>query len=303
MHRAILEAQQGAPAAWTRIATASTITGRSHHFHRLSRHWTTPENSLENPSVRLLRPAMDPSKPGLTRSRAERRTYRPWRNALLAGAALAALTPWAEAANLFNSRPLDASRFAVLARPLGRNDWNLLVLEQIQPQPRCWEERPDGLIDPALNRFNYTGICSRYLDSNGYSLRIGDQDLASRYRLQLRQSGNELQLQASTPSDPTTLVVARAKVPLRDRDGFVSLKLEAGWDLQRRSFGEQTLNHLYFANAAPLPQLLAAASGISQPPARPGAQLGLRPPVAPPNLLAQGTGQGPIRLPVIPFRD
>jgi hypothetical protein len=246
---------------------------------------------------------MDPSKPGLTRSQAERRTYRPWRNALLAGAALAALTPWAEAANLFNSRPLDASRFAVLARPLGRNDWNLLVLEQIQPQPRCWEERPDGLIDPALNRFNFTGICSRYLDSNGYSLRIGDQDLASRYRLQLRQSGNELQLQASTPSDPTTLVVARAKVPLRDRDGFVALKLEAGWDLQRRSFGEQTLNHLYFANAAPLPQLLAAASGISQPPARTGAQLGLRPPVAPPNLLAQGTGQGPIRLQVIPFRD
>jgi Protein of unknown function (DUF3747). len=154
----------------------------------------------------------------------ERRTYRPWRNALLAGAALAALTPWAEAANLFNSRPLDASRFAVLARPLGSSDWTLLVLEQIKPQPLCWQERPDGLIDPALNRFNFAGICSRYLDSNGYSLRIGEQDLASRYRLQLRQNGNELELQASTPSDPTTLVVARAQVPLRDRDGVCGPK-------------------------------------------------------------------------------
>ena len=182
----------------------------------------------------------------------------------------------------------------MLAQPLGRSDWNLLVLEQIKPQPRCWQERPDGLIDPALNRFNFTGICSRYLDSNGYSLRIGDQDLASRYRLQLRQSGNELQLQASTPSNPTTLVVARAQVPLRDRNGFVALKLESGWDLQRRSFGEQTLNHLYFANAAPLPQLMAAASGTSQP---------APPLVPPPSLLAQGLGQGPIRLPVIPFRD
>ncbi|MDA0717215.1 MAG: DUF3747 domain-containing protein [Cyanobacteria bacterium] len=234
---------------------------------------------------------MDPSKQGPTSSQAERRTYRPWRNALLTVAAMAALTPWAEAANLFKSQPLDASRFAVLARPLGRNDWNLLVLEQIQPQPRCWEERPDGLIDPALNRFNFTGICSRYLDSNGYSLRIGDQDLVNSYRLQLRQSGNELQLQASTPSDPTTLVVARAQVPLRDKDGFVVLKLEFGWELQRRAFGARTLNHLYFANAAPLPQLLAAT--------RLGAQISLPPLVPPPSLLAQG----PIRLPVIPFRD
>jgi hypothetical protein len=257
-----------------------------------------------NQSARRLRTAMDPAKPGLTRSQAERRTYRPWRNALLAGAALAAFTPWAEAAGLFNSRPLDASSFAVLARPLGRSDWNLLVLEQITPQPRCWKERPDGLIDPALNRFNFTGICSRYLDSNGYSLRVGDQDLASSYRLQLRQSGNELQLQASTPSDSTTLVVARAQVPLRDRDGFVALKLEPGWDLQRRTFGVQALSHVYFANAAPLPQLLAIASANAQPaPRTRGAITSLRPPVSPPSLLAQGMGQGPIRLPVIPFRD
>jgi len=247
---------------------------------------------------------MDPFKPGLPMDSTARRTYRPWRRAVLAGAALAALTPWAEASNLFNSRPLDASNFAVLARPLGRSDWNLLVLEQIRPQPRCWEERPDGLIDPALNRFNFTGICSRYLDSNGYSLRVGDQDLANRYRLQLRQSGNELQLQASTPSDSTTLVVARAQVPLRDRDGFVALKLEPGWDLQRRTFGEQTLSHLYFANAAPLPQLIATASGNAQPvPRTRGAITTLQPPVAPPSLLAQGMGQGPIRLPVVPFSE
>jgi hypothetical protein len=246
---------------------------------------------------------MDPSKPGRTRSQAERRTYRPWRNALLAGAALAALSPWAEAAGLFNSKPLDASSFAVLARPLGRSDWNLLVLEQIKPQPRCWQERPDGLIDPALNRFNFTGICSRYLDSNGYSLRIGDQDLASRYRLQLRQSGAELRLEASTPSDATVLVVGRAQVPLREKDGFVALTLEPGWDLQRRSFNAQTLNHVYFANPIPLPLLLASANGSLATTAQP--------PMAPPPLPPEPTraerskllAQGPIRLPVIPFRE
>ncbi|MBD2424013.1 DUF3747 domain-containing protein [Cyanobium sp. FACHB-13342] len=227
---------------------------------------------------------------------AVRRTY-----LALAGAGLALLTPWAGAASLFDSRPMDSSRFAVLARPVGPSDWNLLVLEQIQAQPLCWQQRPDGLVDPALNRFNFTGICSRYLDSNGYSLRIGGQDLASRYRLQLRQSGTELRLEASTTSNPTVLVVGRAHVPLRDRDGFVALTLEPGWDLQRRVFNSQTLSHIYFANPSPLPQLLAKASG---------APLALRPPVAPPSLpgptRTSGSSlvaRGPIRLPVIPFSD
>ena len=52
----------------------------------------------------------------------------------------------------------------------------------------------DGLVDPALNRFDFTGICSRYIDSNGYSLRVGEEDLASRYRLRLEQQGIERQL-------------------------------------------------------------------------------------------------------------
>ena len=245
---------------------------------------------------------MDSSTPGPSKGRMLARTYLALAAAGLAGAGVAALSPWAQAATVFNSRPLDASRFAVLARPVGNSAWNLLLLEQIKAQPLCWEQRPDGLIDPALNRFNFTGICSRYLDSNGYSLRIGDQDLASRYRLQLRQSGAELVLEASTPSDPTVLVVGRAQVPLRERHGFVALKLEPGWDLQRRAYGEQTLSHIYFANATPLPDLVALASRNAT--AGPGQKLphaSLRPPVAPPSLLAQGLGQGPIRLPVIPF--
>ena len=239
---------------------------------------------------------MDSSTPGSSRGRTCRRTY-----LALAGTGLGALAPLAAAASLFGSQPLDTSRFAVLARPVGSNDWNLLVLEQIKAQPLCWEQRPDGLVDPALNRFNFTGVCSRYLDSNGYSLRIGDQDLASRYRLQLRQNGPELRLEASTPTDATVLVVGRARVPLRDRDGFVALTLEPGWDLQRRMFNSQSLSHIYFANPSPLPALLASAGG---------SPVGLRPLLAPPSLTAppraEGSrliAQGPIRLPVIPFGD
>jgi hypothetical protein len=227
------------------------------------------------------------------------RTYLPWLGlgaAVSAGLALGLPAGWA--AGVFDSQPLDQSRFAVLAQPVGRSDWKLLVLEQIQTQPLCWERRPDGLIDPALNRFDFTGICSRYLDSNGYSLRVGEQDLASRYRLRLEQQGSSVKLLAMTPSDATELVVGQGSLQRRDRDGFVLLSLEPGWQLQRRSYAGQSLSHVYFANSSPLAQLIARAGGGQEKPNR--RQAGFD------QLQAQElpamSGAGPIALQVIPFQ-
>ncbi|MEB3168756.1 MAG: DUF3747 domain-containing protein, partial [Synechococcaceae cyanobacterium] len=147
---------------------------------------------------------------------------------LLAASAVPAAPSLVRAAGMFTSSPVDASRFSVLARPVGDSDWNLLVLEQLAPAPRSSTPQPEGLVDPSLNRFDFTGICSRYLDSNGYSLRIGEQDLATSYRLRLQQRGNLLLLQALSPNEATVLVVGRAEVPRRDRDGFVAIQLEPG---------------------------------------------------------------------------
>ncbi len=243
-----------------------------------------------------------------------KRTYLALAGLALASSALPAVVPpLARAAGLFSSQPLEASRFAVLGRPVGSNSWNLLVLEQIKPQPLCWEKQSNGLIDPALNRFDFTGICNRYLDSNGYSLRVDDQDLASQYRLRLQQEGSELQLQAMSGDDPTVLVVGRASVPQRDRDAFVAIDLEPGWQLQRRAFGEQTLSHIYFANSTPLPELIAKASGSGK--ARPdGPSLALATGSLRPGALSDPSNsddslQASLRpgqtvsLPVIPFRE
>ncbi|MFZ9952773.1 MAG: DUF3747 domain-containing protein [Vulcanococcus sp.] len=238
-----------------------------------------------------------------TYSRWSTRSGRPLLGLALAGAAAGAtalnLSPGNAAGSPFSSRPLDGSRFAVLARPVGNNDWTLLVLEQIQAAPRCWEARSDGLIDPALNRFDFTGICSRYLDSNGYSLRVGEEDLASRYRLRLEQRGTSLALLAMTPNDAATLLVGQGSVPLRDRDGFVQIQLEPGWQLERRVYGDRTLSHVYFASATPLAQLLRSgrtelAGGRGTP--SPGPVRPLQP------LSTAGQARGPIALQVIPFR-
>ena len=124
------------------------------------------------------------------------RTYRRAVGVSAVGALSLLLPAGLAARGVFDSKPLRQERFAVLAQPVGRSDWKLLVLEQIKQRPLCWTARADGLMDPTLNTFNFAGICSRYLDSNGYSLRSGGEDLGTRYRLSLRQKGSTLELQA-----------------------------------------------------------------------------------------------------------
>ncbi|QPN62326.1 DUF3747 domain-containing protein [Synechococcus sp. CBW1004] len=249
---------------------------------------------------------------------------RPLRPLLLTAAGVAGLAALSASGvrgqDLFAAQPLEDTRFAVLGRPIGSEDWGLLVLEQVAAAPRCWTARPDGLVDPSLNRFNFTGICSRYIDSNGYSLRIGEQDLASSYRLRLVQVGEELRLQASSVSHPTDLLVGRGRVPLRDRDGFVQLTLEPGWSLQRRTYQGRSLSHVYFANGETLPALLARLQPPPEPVATAGAGRGStllsRLGSVGANRDARGASFGdvadrgavaipgrPVPLQVIPFRD
>ena len=231
------------------------------------------------------------------------------------GLLAAGVQPEAAARALFASTALPQERFAVLAQPVGRAKWKLLVLEQIQTQPRCWTPRQDGLVEPSLNRFDFSGICKRYLDSNGYSLRSGGQDLGTRFRFRLQQSGTSLRLEALDPQQRAPLLVGQANILRRDPNGFVPLQLEPGWALERRLYQGRKLNHLYFAHQEPVNRLLALASSRGQ---RSGfSRLGApMPPIATPPLpTAQATRQratqrrttriasnAPIRLEVIPYR-
>ena len=211
---------------------------------------------------------------------------------------------------LFESTAVPQERFAVLAQPVGTTQWKLLVLEQIKPQPRCWTPRQDGLVEPSLNRFNFSGICKRYLDSNGYSLRSGGQDLGTRFRFRLKQAGTSLRLEALDPQQRAPLLVGQARIPRRDLNGFVQLQLESGWGLERRVYQGRQLNHLYFAHQEPVNRLLALASSHGH---RSGfSRLGTpMPPIAPPPLPASRAtrrrttrlaSNAPIRLQVIPYR-
>ena len=217
--------------------------------------------------------------------------------ALVLGAGSAALPGGTR--SLFDSKPLNQEQFAILARAVGRDSWKLLVLEQIKSRPLCWKDQADGLVEPSLNSFDFTGICSRYLDSNGYSLRTAGEDTQKSVRLRLRQGQRGLELQALDPNRSTAVVVARARQARRNKDAFVKLKLEPGWQLERRAYQGRTLSHVYFANSESLNQLRAKASN------RPSRSVRMATVVqAPraPRSPSSYAGKGPIPLEVIPFR-
>ena len=234
---------------------------------------------------------------------------------------LALLLPNTLAARgLFESKPLAQERFAVLAQPVGQTDWKLLVLEQIKRKPLCWRPRADGLVEPTLNSFNFAGICSRYLDSNGYSLRSGGSDLGRRFRLRVMQQGSTLLLQAFNPDQKAPVVVGHAPIPRRQRNGFVRLKLNDDWELERRAYQGRTLSHLYFANPDPIQLLMARAirqaRGSSMAKLDPTRAPSMPPPIPPSPKTSRGSSlasrlssvqriasAGPIPLQVIPYKS
>lgn len=264
-----------------------------------------------------------------------KRTYLALTGLALAGFSLAGAFPLlSKAGAVFGAQPVDPSRYAVLARPLGTSDWNLVVLEQPDAKPDCWETRSDGLIDPSINRVDVKGMCGRYSDSNGYSLRIGEEDLGTSYRLRVQRTDSQLQLQAISADQPGVLLIGKAELPKRARDAFVALKLEPGWELRRRQYGEELLQHIYFTSSTPLGDLLAAteepaaaedgagSTGRPMSSSRPGPESDPQPretatsPSSPfsemaetsslesrrGNAIAMGSGQ-PVPIEVIPYRE
>ncbi|NBQ21853.1 MAG: DUF3747 domain-containing protein [Synechococcaceae bacterium WB6_3B_236] len=164
-------------------------------------------------------------------------------------------------AQLFSSAPLDQQRFVVLGQPLAQGGWKLLVLEQIRQSPQCWQRRADGLIDPSLINFDFSGICSRYIDSNGYSLRLGQRDHALSHDLRLIPEGRQLLLLGLPRRGGDGVLIAQRA------DAFVALRFEPGWELSRRTYNGQALSHVYFSGAGQV----AGAGQPSPPPAKPPA--------------------------------
>ncbi len=181
-----------------------------------------------------------------------------FRTVAAAGLALAAISVPAALAqgSLFTAVPVELSNFVLVSAPIGQGQRSQLnIYEQRTTKRPCFAVGSGAptMVDPLLSTFDFTGVCNRYIDGNGYSLRIGGDDLGTRYRLSVVNTGSDIELLATptrNPSQPTLLVARAGGVA----SGFVQLKLEPGWTLKRRAYGKKSLGHLYvYRDSAPAP--------------------------------------------------
>lgn len=169
----------------------------------------------------------------------------------------------------FEQQEIDSSRFIVLAAPGGELGYKLLILEQIKDNRPCWSETGNSpsQVDPLLLNFDFTGICNRIVDSNGFSVRTAGQDQGLQYSLRVLPTENDLLLVAASNTQRNTYAVIGRTYGMPN--GFSRIILEPGWRLTRRSFGGRPLGHVYLTYDQPIETVLSNAPLNSSRPRQP----------------------------------
>lgn len=176
-----------------------------------------------------------------------RRQLRRLAHATVASLAIAPLASSAASPALFQALELDQGRFLLVAAPIGNGSKaQLNIYEQVTNRRPCFATSgaKPAVVNPLLGTFDFTGICGRFIDANGYSLRVGGTDLATSYRLSVRREAGDnllIALPTKTGAGPEMLVARTQGAG----NGFLQLVFEPGWRLMRRAFGGRALGHVY----------------------------------------------------------
>ncbi|MEM1252175.1 MAG: DUF3747 domain-containing protein [Cyanobacteria bacterium P01_H01_bin.21] len=180
-------------------------------------------------------------------------------------------------AQAFESIEVTQEDFVLVAAPggglLGRPQ--LMVIEQRTDERQCWSESGSEpvQVEPLLLNFDFSGICGRSTDSNGYSIRAGDGDAGSRFNLEIREEEGEYILLGRPSSFPTNPYRSADPINIgrtfgQAENGFTKIFLNPGWRLTRRTLDGRQLGHVYLTNDATLAAIVEQGGGpvAGQPP-------------------------------------
>jgi N-acetylmuramoyl-L-alanine amidase len=171
-----------------------------------------------------------------------------------AGTPISVPAPTAAAA--FTQQDIDSTKVIAVASPYGEGEHQLLVLQQVTDEKPCWSVSGTDVktVDPLLLSFDFTGICGRATDSNGYSIRLAGQDVGWRYSLQVAKRNGEMMLigRPTGSKKMPELTIARIK---GTPDSFGKFEMEPGWRITKRTFNGETLGHFYFTHEQTLATL------------------------------------------------
>lgn len=156
-----------------------------------------------------------------------------------------------QTASIFQENRVEQRNFIAVARPLGQNNYDLLVIEQVPGQRSCWAENGSQptYVDLLLGNFDFTNSCRRSTDSNGYSIRKDNMDYGLDYLLRIVQQNGELLLVGThrTLENQPEIIVGRSN-GMPTVLNPVKINLEPGWYFTRRAYQGKSLGHVYFSN-------------------------------------------------------
>ncbi len=156
---------------------------------------------------------------------------------------------------------LDPNGVAVVASPYQAGALHqLLILEQQTSARACWSEQKTPtmtMINPLLADFDFSGICGRATDSNGFSVRMGGRDFDWRYTMQMVTQNGDLLLIArnTTRTALPDLLIGRVG---GTTPGFAKIILEPGWRVTRRVAQGKLTGHFYLTTDRTIEQVVAS---------------------------------------------
>jgi N-acetylmuramoyl-L-alanine amidase len=151
----------------------------------------------------------------------------------------------------FDQTEVDQDRFVAIAVPRAFGH-TLVIVEQVSDRRPCWSESGSQptIVDPLLLNFDFTGICGRATDSNGYSVRMAGTDLVLSHALSVQSTPSDILLVAQSRADvyAPPIIIGRT---YGFTSGFAKIILEPGWRLTKRVYQGKTLGHIYFTSDSP----------------------------------------------------
>ncbi|HAG83342.1 MAG TPA: hypothetical protein DCL61_19905 [Cyanobacteria bacterium UBA12227] len=169
-------------------------------------------------------------------------------------------------AGTFDSTEVNGDNFIAVAAPFGENRYQLLIIEQLSNQRACWQENGNNpvIVDPLLLNFDFTGICGRSTDSNGYSLRMSGEDLGLDYLLRVEQRNGELVLVGTNRVNRNSPDIEIGRTRGMSNGAFQKIFLDPNWRLTRRTYQGRALGHIYLTTDSTAP-LTPAVTTTPQP--------------------------------------
>ncbi|MDJ0681359.1 MAG: DUF3747 domain-containing protein [Xenococcaceae cyanobacterium MO_167.B52] len=149
----------------------------------------------------------------------------------------------------FGEKNIEEDNVAIIATPF-RHGYTLMLVEQIPDQRRCWSEYGSNpvVIDPLLLEFDFTYVCKRSTDSNGYSIRLDQEDIGMDYLIDIVEEDGELHLVGihRNPKVPRLYIGKTNGIT----EGSLKIFLNKGWQLTKRTYQGIETEHFYLSGSS-----------------------------------------------------